>query len=1135
MRLLEQKLGDQAPTQYDFQYTRKLYYHQGKQRFPMIRLCFNNEDDMRRCANLLRYPLKTDDWGYLQCRVWETEISTVRKLLTAQNLRYSQWFSVQGFPVEPEMRISTLEREYIVEWLTLRAIPPEICADWSTSPGILSVDIECYSNNHRAMPDKYNARHAAYMISAIYQRYKDPSTRRRYGIVIGDCGHIPPERLEGCEVIRVKDEIEMMEVLGTIVKREDPEVITGYNILGFDIPYLDHRIKRRLRDWPKMGRIIGEVPHVVTKTWKSGAYGHQSNHILTMEGRICIDLLPLVRRDFALDKYDLDFVCRRFLGKGKHDVKPRRMFEIYEEVQQAREAVEARPDDPEALAALETAKVHMAEVMEYCIQDSELVIDLFENINGWVGLVELSSIVGTTIVEVFTRGQQIRCLSQLYDLAARSGVVLNTRDVPGFRFEGGLVYEPVPGLYPNTICLDFSSLYPSIMMAFNLCYTTLVPPELEDVIPDEDCHIIEFDQEEGVEEDDEEDDVLTETKKSKKEKPPPVIKHYRFKWYKKEEGLLPRLVRQLVAERKAVRARLGQIEREAKALERLADVVDSYSNGTPLPVKKDDGTLSPQMKEVVQQEVALAAGTLNWESLMAEQPARRTKIASLKLMAVVLDKRQLAIKVSANSFFGFLGVHNGGKRPLIEGAMCITAMGRILITAVRDYIRDRYGGEQVAGDTDSVMMDLHISDPKQCHYWGVRLAEEITGIAPGGKDVDGVVHPTGRPGLFPSPLGMEFEKAGDILCFKKKRYVYSVTAKDGQPKRNPEGKRVLLIKGICLARRDFPKFLNEVFTEILTVVLEREGLQQGLEILVRAVEELLAGQVNPKKLAIIKGLGANYKSENYFMNRFGRNLRAAGKFVNPGDRLEFLVVQNPESTLLGDRMKLLEQYYEAEEEGAPIAIDYKYYLTNILMNQLNQLVAVGFKDEIATLGHITYRPTNRHKPVGLDRPVKILEHLVNHGHPPSMLLDLLRLGRAGLPLPGPPPPSRKVTSSVRGLVPPPLQLQVMPDEEEVEGTVMLDIVAPIRSIPITSPMPPSIRGSGSYPVASPQPPSIRGSGSYPHNSHRQGTPSPLPSPTTLVMPRIGGSRTTPPPPMLSPPPPTLVVYQSSLTLHIIRD
>ena len=62
----------------------------------------------------------------------------------------------------------------------------------------------------------------------------------------------------------------------------------------------------------------------------------------------------------------------------------------------------------------------------------------------------------------------------------------------------------------------------------------------------------------------------------------------------------------------------------------------------------------------------------------------------------------MAIKVSANSFFGFLGVQNGGKMPLIEGAMSITGKGRELIGTVRQYIEDKYGGVQIYGDTDSV-------------------------------------------------------------------------------------------------------------------------------------------------------------------------------------------------------------------------------------------------------------------------------------------------------------------------------------------------------------------------------------------------------------------------------------------------
>ena len=114
----------------------------------------------------------------------------------------------------------------------------------------------------------------------------------------------------------------------------------------------------------------------------------------------------------------------------------------------------------------------------------------------------------TSIVDLFTRGQQVRCLSQIYDLAAKHNYIIDARDSRGIRFSGGFVFEPKPGLYENIICLDFASLYPSIMQAFNICHTTLVPPELMDRVPDEDCYVFDFDQEEDDDDDEEDDDPM---------------------------------------------------------------------------------------------------------------------------------------------------------------------------------------------------------------------------------------------------------------------------------------------------------------------------------------------------------------------------------------------------------------------------------------------------------------------------------------------------------------------------------------------------------------------------------------------------------------------------------------------------
>jgi len=63
------------------------------------------------------------------------------------------------------------------------------------------------------------------------------------------------------------------------------------------------------------------------------------------------------------------------------------------------------------------------------------------------------------------------------------------------------------------------------------------------------------------------------------------------------------------------------------------------------------------------------------------------------------------------------------------------------------------------GDTDSFIVSVpSIKDVKDYNYWGIRLSEEISGIKPGETDCDGITWPEGRPGLFPPPIEMKYDK-----------------------------------------------------------------------------------------------------------------------------------------------------------------------------------------------------------------------------------------------------------------------------------------------------------------------------------------------------------------------------------------
>ena len=95
----------------------------------------------------------------------------------------------------------------------------------------------------------------------------------------------------------------------------------------------------------------------------------------------------------------------------------------------------------------------------------------------FVNYIEMARVTGIPFSFLLARGQSIKVLSQLFRRANKEGFLVPTlkSEASDEQYEGATVIEPKKGYYDSPIAtLDFSSLYPSIMMAHNLCYTTLV-------------------------------------------------------------------------------------------------------------------------------------------------------------------------------------------------------------------------------------------------------------------------------------------------------------------------------------------------------------------------------------------------------------------------------------------------------------------------------------------------------------------------------------------------------------------------------------------------------------------------------------------------------------------------------------
>jgi DNA polymerase elongation subunit (family B) len=951
---INDKLKLEAPLKISYVRKKKLYYYRGNNvTFPMLHMTFSNDSHMKRCKYLFNKACKIEGIGLFAGNVWEDDIPQVRKFLTYAKLQYTQWFeSKHATLVADEEKLTSLEHEYKVHYTKIVPIAANETKLWRVKPKILSWDIECYSSNEKAMPDPYSPRDDCYMITCVFSKLGEPESRSRYSLVVGDC---PPSNRENAQTLCYASESDMLDGFQTLIRREDPDVLIGYNIIGFDYPYVHGRISRKNKRWEDIGRIIGKKSEFITFSWESSMYGHNEICYTDMDGRISIDLLPLIKREHnRLDDFKLETVSQKFLGRGKHDVSAQEMFRIYRTMKQSKsliekfklkESVYVSELDPsfldkfskEEMSRLEEVKERLikklssytpqddedirniyrislceyAKVRNYAEEDSELVIDLFDTLVVWYYLLEASSIEGVSIMSLFTRGQQIRHVSQLYNHCEPLNIVVDKRFMEYVDYQGAYVADPIPGMYENVICLDFASLYPSIMQAYNICYTTLISPEFYSSIPEDDCHIFDFDSEVPLkskrkdgedenanedrdvpydsDEEEEEDESLNildeEGNVIGKKKTRTVHYHYRFIKQSIWKGVLPTIVENLVAARNDVREQI--------------------------------------------------------------------KTETDKLYKMILDKRQLAIKVSANSKYGALGAQNG-KRPLVEGAMCVTAKGRELIHMVNEYLKNKYNANIVYNDTDSVFIDMGIKDPAIANSEGHRLSAEVSA-------------------LFPKPLKMEFEKAMIVTVFGKKQYAYFLLGKDNRYATSFEK---LQKKGIKTARRDICPWARKFFDQLLYHIMLNGSCEAGVGIIISNIQDVMKNN-DVSQFGIIRGVAAHYKSDTYFMKIFADALRERGTIVNGGDRLRYVVLEQPAykgGELLGHHMMLIEHY-----NGEPI--DKRYYLEKQLMNGIDKMFGVKY-------GSFQEFKLGRKK-ISAKTPMKTILNLMESGYEPSFLYNLL--------------------------------------------------------------------------------------------------------------------------------------------------
>jgi DNA polymerase delta subunit 1 len=256
-------------------------------------------------------------------------------------------------------------------------------------------------------------------------------------------------------------EREMLEAFHKYINERDVDILTGWNIFGFDLEYIYKRayITGCNSDFFQLGKLKEHRCELLIKKLSSSALGDNLLKLLPMSGRFVFDMFHEVKKGYKLDSYSLNNVSKLYLGDQKIDMSPKEMFARYKE------------GDPTKLG----------EVAEYCIKDTLLPHKLMKKMCILLNLLEMAKATWVPLCFLVERGQQIKVFSQLTKKARELGFMVPTiryGAIPEEPYEGATVLDAQKGAYYTPItALDFEALYPSIMMAHNLCYSSYVMDE----------------------------------------------------------------------------------------------------------------------------------------------------------------------------------------------------------------------------------------------------------------------------------------------------------------------------------------------------------------------------------------------------------------------------------------------------------------------------------------------------------------------------------------------------------------------------------------------------------------------------------------------------------------------------------
>jgi DNA polymerase elongation subunit (family B) len=803
-------------------------------------------------------------------------------------------------------------------------------------------------------------------IGSTFIKHGDSAPYCNHCIVLDTCDTASIQKdVPNLIIESYRTEREVLLAWTQLMQRENPDILIGYNIFGFDYEFMFRRALENRCEvaFLKLSRNKNEI--CGSRNFETGEYnieessvvlasGQYDLHYIKMPGRFQIDLYNYFRRDYNLPSYKLDYVASYFIGD---DVK-RIQFEFI---------------DSEECTKIFSSNLTGLEAGNYIIfEETNNSTDAYKNGAKFM-VKECSKSEGWFIIngrEELNMTKHVRWGLAKDDVTPQD-IFRMTREGPKSRAiiakyciqDCNLVHHLVNKIDVLTGFVEMAKIC-SVPMSFLVMrgqgikltsYIAKKCREKNTLIPDLD----KTGSNEGYE-----GAIVLPPKCGLYLDNPVVCIDYSSlypsciisenlshdsKVWTKEYDLKGNLVRE-TGER-------VETDSSKYVYDNLPDydyvdiTYDTYrwvKNARGKSEKLVNGTKVCRFAQMKDGTKSVLPSIL--EELLAARKATRKQAESQDdpFMANILDKRQLGYKVTANSLYGQCGAKTSTMYE-VDVAAATTATGRKLLTYARRIVEEVYGNtevdvqskenkdqkerirsraEYVYGDTDSVFFTFNLQTLDGSPITGKRALEMSIEL---GQQVGELASR-----YLKAPHAWTYEKTMmPFFLLRKKGYIGMLYEK------NPnKGKRKSM--GIVLKRRDNAPIVKDIYGGAIDILMTQQSVDMAIDFVKASMRELVEERCLLDKLVITKSLRSNYKNPQQIAHKVladRMGMRDPGNKPGPGDRIPFVYIHSDKKDALqGDKIETPD--YITRHKIKP---DYAFYITNQIMKPVQQVIALGLE------------------------------------------------------------------------------------------------------------------------------------------------------------------------------------------------